>query len=103
MQGLFCFNCKAAHHTLLCPKGGNGHVLQVDQVKDDKDDNDPVNDKDDKGDNDEIPHEENSQVFLTSYDEEHNDLDDLKMRICMTLKIALMKLKLIPQNLLRPF
>ena len=24
------FNCKAAHHTLMCPKGQNGHVLLTD-------------------------------------------------------------------------
>lgn len=33
-------------------------------------------DEDDKGNNDDIFPEEDSQVFMTSYDEEHNDLDD---------------------------
>ena len=33
-----CFNCKASHHTLLCPKGPNGHVLLAEVGIDKEDD-----------------------------------------------------------------
>ena len=75
-NALPCFNCKAAHHTLMCPQGQNGDVLLTDLDKEREDDQDPDQDKDDEGDDDDEFLVEDSQVFMPSYEEEQNDLDD---------------------------
>jgi hypothetical protein len=71
-----CFNCKAAHHTLMCPKGPNGHVLLTEKDEDKEEDPDPDHDKDSEGDDNDEIHGEDSQVFMTSYEEEHDCLND---------------------------
>ena len=75
-KALPCFNCKAAHHTLLCPKVGDGQVLLVDQIYEDKDDNDPDDERDNIPDNYNANHGDETQVFLTYYDNDHDDLED---------------------------
>ena len=73
-----CFNCKASQHTLLCPKGPNGHALLAEIDKDKEEDQDPDNDKDDVGDDKDEIQGDDSQVFMASYEEEHDYLDDFE-------------------------
>ena len=56
----------------MCPKGPNGHVLLTEIDKDMEEDQDPDHDKEGEGvDKDEIQGED-SQVFMTSNEEEHD-------------------------------
>ena len=57
-------------------KGQNGHVLLTDPNKEREDDEDPDQDEDDKGSDDDTFLGEDSQVFMMTYEEEQNDLDD---------------------------
>ena len=49
----------------------------MDLYKEREDDQDPEQDKDDEGDDDDAFLGEDSQVFMASYEEEQNELDDL--------------------------
>ena len=71
-----CFNCKAAHHTLMCPKGPNGHVLVAGTDRDEDGDRGPDDDKDSEDNDKNESQGDNSQVFMTSYEEEDDYLDD---------------------------